>query len=135
MTLGITTYFFYLAISTAFTVWVGRTIYKNGRVFLIDAFHGNESLADSVNHLLVCGFYLISFGYISLVLNLGYTVADPQEAIEALSIKIGLVLLALGLMHFFNLFLFTHLRNRKSATHHHVPPVGPDAFTSVQQEA
>ncbi|HEX2271377.1 MAG TPA: hypothetical protein VHH35_17660 [Pyrinomonadaceae bacterium] len=135
MTLGITTYFFYLAISTAFTAWVGRTIYKNGRVFLIDAFHGNESLADSVNHLLVCGFYLISFGYISLVLNLGYTVADPQEAIEALSIKIGLVLLALGLMHFFNLFLFTHLRNRKSATHHHVPPVDPDAFTSVQQEA
>ena len=134
MTLGITTYFFYLAISCAFTVWVGRTIYKNGRVFLIDAFHGNESLADSVNHLLVCGFYLISFGYISLVLNLGYNVADPQEAIEVLSVKIGLVLFALGLMHFFNLFLFTHLRRRRSTTHHH-PPVGPDAFTSVQQEA
>ena len=51
MTIGISTYFVYLAISSAFTVWVGRTIYKNGRVFLIDAFHGNESLADSVNHL------------------------------------------------------------------------------------
>ena len=134
MTIGISTYFVYIAISSAFTVWVGRTIYKNGRVFLIDAFHGNESLADSVNHLLVCGFYLVAFGYISLILNLGYAVADPQEAIEALSIKIGLVLLALGAMHFFNLGMFTQLRKlRHSRTNE--PPVGPDAFTSVQQEA
>lgn len=134
MTIGITMYALYIAISSAFTVWVGRTIYKNGRVFLIDVFHGNENLADSVNHLLVCGFYLISFGYVSLALTLGYVVADAREAIEALSTKVGAVLLVLGLMHFFNLFLFTHLRRRKTE-HHHQPPVGPDAFTSVQQEA
>jgi len=133
MTFGITTYLVYVAISSAFTIWVGRTIYKNGRVFLIDVFHGNESLADSVNHLLVCGFYLISFGYVSLALTLGYTVFDAQEAIEALSTKVGAVLLVLGLMHFFNLFAFTHLRRRKTGRHHE-PPVGPDAFTSVQQE-
>lgn len=134
MTIGISTYVVYLVISSAFTVWVGRTIYKNGRVFLIDVFHGNESLADSVNHLLVCGFYLISFGYVSLALRLGYTVFDAQEAVEALSTKIGAVLVVLGMMHFGNLFLFTHLRRRKHLGHHQ-PPVGPDAFTSVQQEA
>jgi hypothetical protein len=134
MTIGITMYALYIVISTAFTIWVGRTIYKNGRAFLIDVFHGNDNLADSVNHLLVCGFYLISFGYVSLALTLGYTVFDAQEAIEALSTKVGAVLLVLGLMHFFNLFLFTHLRHRKTG-HHHQPPVGPDAFTSVQQEA
>ncbi len=133
MTFGITTYIVYLAVSSVFTVWVGRTIYKNGRVFLIDAFHGNESLADSVNHLLVCGFYLISFGYVSLALKLGYTIFDAQEAVEALSVKVGTVLLVLGLMHFFNLFLFTMLRGRKHK-HTNEPPVGPDAFTSVQQE-
>lgn len=133
MTIGITMYIVYIAISSAFTIWVGRTIYKNGRVFLIDVFHGNEHLADSVNHLLVCGFYLISFGYVSLALTLGYTVFDAQEAIEALSTKVGAVLLVLGLMHFFNLFLFTHLRHRKVGGRHE-PPVGPDAFTSVQQE-
>ena len=134
MTIGISTYVLYLAISSAFTVWVGRTIYKNGRVFLVDVFHGNESLADSVNHLLVCGFYLINFGYISFALKLGYTLFDAQEAVEALSVKVGSVLLVLGLMHFFNLFLFTTLRGRK-ARHSNEPPVGPDAFTSVQQEA
>ncbi len=134
MTIGISTYIVYLVISSAFTVWVGRTIYKNGRVFLIDVFHGNESLADSINHLLVCGFYLISFGYVSLALTLGYAVADAQEAVEALSTKVGAVLVVLGMMHFGNLFLFTHLRRRKHIGHHH-PPVGPDAFTSVKQEA
>lgn len=134
MTIGISTYVVYIVISSAFTIWVARTLHKNGRVFLVDVFHGNESLADSVNHLLVCGFYLISFGYVTLALTLGYTVFDAQEAIEALSTKVGAVLLVLGVMHFFNLFLFTHLRRRKNAAHHE-PPVGPDAFTSVQQEA
>ncbi len=133
MTFGIGTYVVYIAVSSAFTVWVGRTIYKNGRVFLIDVFHGNETLADSVNHLLVCGFYLIGFGYISLALKLGYEVINGQGAIEALSLKVGTVLMVLGLMHFFNLFLFTHLRRIKLARHHD-PPVGPDDFTAVQQE-
>ena len=133
MTFGIATYIAYVAVSSAFTVWVGRTIYKNGRVFLIDVFHGNENLADSVNHLLVCGFYLIGFGYISLALKLGYEVIDGQGAIEALSFKVGTVLMVLGVMHFFNLLLFTHLRRIKLGQRHD-PPIGPDTFTSVQQE-
>ena len=77
MDTGITTYAYliYLAISIALTIWVARTLHKNGRVFLVDVFHGNEPLADSVNHLLVVGFYLINFGYVSLALKLGYNVA------------------------------------------------------------
>ena len=134
MTIGISTYLFYLAISIALTIWVGRTIYKNGRVFLIDVFHGNENLADSVNHLLVCGFYLIVLGYVSLALKLGYDIKNTQEGIEALSWKIGTVLIVLGSMHFFNLLLFSRMRRRAQAHHTH-PPVNPDAFTPVQQEA
>lgn len=134
MTIGISTYLVYLAISIALTIWVGRTIYKNGRIFLIDVFNGNESLADSVNHLLVCGFYLIVLGYVSLALKLGYDINNAQEGIEALSLKVGMVLLVLGSMHFFNLFVFTHLRRRSHVRHHNQPPVDPDSFTSVQQE-
>jgi len=133
MTIGITTYLIYLAISIALTIWVARTLHKNGRVFLVDVFHGNEQLADSVNHLLVVGFYLINFGYVSLALKLGYNVSTAQEGIEALSVKVGMVLLVLGAMHFFNLFIFSRMRRRSSA--HSNPPIGPDAFTAVQQEA
>ena len=134
MTIGISTYLVYLAISIGLTIWVARTLHKNGRVFLVDVFHGNEALADSVNHLLVVGFYLINFGYVSMALKLGYVVATAEQAIEALSVKIGMVLIVLGGMHFFNLFIFSRMRRRTHARPSH-PPVGPDAFTTVQQEA
>ena len=136
MTIGLSTYLIYLALSIALTIWVGRTLHKNGRVFLVDVFHGNEALADSVNHLLVVGFYLINFGYVSLALKLGYTIQTAQQSVEALSVKIGMVLLVLGGMHLFNLFVFSRMRRRATAHHpHQQPPIGPDTFTPVQQEA
>ena len=51
-------------------------------MFLVDVFHGNESLADSVNHLLVVGFYLINFGYVSLALKLGYDIATARKGLR-----------------------------------------------------
>ena len=133
MNIVVSTYLVYLAISIGLTVWVAHTLHKNGRIFLVDVFHGNEALADSVNHLLVVGFYLINLGYVSMALKLGYAINSTQEGIEALSVKIGMVLIVLGGMHFFNLFVFSRMRRRTNRHQH--PPVGPDAFTSVQQEA
>ena len=109
------TYLTYLAISVALTVWVARTLHKNGRIFLVDSFHGNEPLADSVNHLLVVGFYLINIGYVSLALKHGAQAADFKEALETLSTKVGFVLIVLGGMHFFNLFIFSKMRRRATA--------------------
>lgn len=101
------TYVAYLLVSVAVTVWVARTLSRNGRIFLIDAFENNERLADSVNHMLVVGFYLINLGYVTLALKHGDVPASTQESIEYLSTKVGLVLLVLGAMHFFNLFVIT----------------------------
>ena len=128
----IVTYITYLAISVALTIWVARTLHKNGRIFLVDSFHGNQPLADSVNHLLVVGFYLINLGYVSLALKLGYDIVTPKEGIEALSVKVGTVMLVLGGMHFFNLLIFSRMRQR--ATQRNAPPpVTPDAFTPVRE--
>jgi hypothetical protein len=118
----IATHIAYLAISIGLTVWVARTLHKNGRIFLVDSFAGNESLADSVNHLLVVGFYLINVGYVTLALRYGTSASNGQEAIEQLSTKIGLVLLVLGAMHFFNLAVFSRMR-RRGLTNSHTPPV------------
>ena len=118
-----TTYIAYLAISICLTVWVARTLHKNGRVFLVESFHGNEEIADSVNHLLVVGVYLINVGYVTLALKFGASAANAQEALERLSTKIGLALLVLGAMHFFNLYLFSRLRRRNCATQQGLPPV------------
>jgi len=78
------------------------------------------------------GFYLINLGYVSMALKLGYDIASPKEGIEALSVKIGMVLIVLGGMHFFNLFVFSRMRRRASLVNA-PPPVTPDAYTTVQE--
>lgn len=119
-------YMVYILISVAVTVWVARTLHKNGRVFLIDAFGGNAELASSVNHLLVVGFYLINLGYVARALTTDRTVETLRQAIEMVSDKLGVILLVLGGMHFFNVYVFNRFRQRGR---HEIgkPPVAPDA--------
>ena len=119
------THLAYAAISIAITIWVARTLFKNGRVFLVDAFHGNEPLADSVNRLLVVGFYLMNIGFVSMFLRYGEKPTNAREAIEFLSSKVGIVLLVLGGMHFFNILVFSKARSR-AKLFEAPPPVAPD---------
>jgi len=113
MNFVVTTYTIYLALSVALTIWVAHTLHKNGRVFLLDATGGNTALADSINHLLVVGFYLVNLGCVCLVLKLGYQVTSAAVVFEALSRKVGAVLLILGAMHFFNLFVLSLMRSAR----------------------
>ncbi len=106
------TYAVYAAISLSLTIWVAQTLHKNGKIFLIDAFRGNEQMADSVNHLLQVGFYLVNVGFVSLFLRFGDTPNDTVSSVEYISTKIGIVLLALGGMHFFNMFNFANMRSK-----------------------
>ena len=106
MTPIVWTYIIYVALSILLAVWVANTLHTNGRIFLIDSFHGNERLADSVNHLLVVGFYLINIGYVALALREAVAPADLREVFETISRKIGVVMLVLGGMHFFNILVF-----------------------------
>jgi len=108
----ILTYTFYMTITVILTVWVANTLFTNGRIFLVDIFHGNELLADSVNKLLLVGFYLINIGYAVYTLQIFEEILTIQSVIERLSVKIGAIILILGGMHFFNLFVFFKLRKR-----------------------
>ena len=100
----------YLLSSAAITVWVARTLHTNGRVFLVQTFHGNEDLADAVNQLLVVGFYLVNLGYVAVALGWGTPFTTLAGAIEDVSTKVGRVLLILGTMHFGNLLAFGAIR-------------------------
>ena len=130
MTPIVGTYIIYIALSIPLTVWVAQTLHKNGRVFLIDSFHGNEQLAGSVNHLLVVGFYLINIGYVALALKEGIAPADLRGVFETISRKIGVVMLVLGGMHFFNIFLFSRMW-RRALLQSAPPPVPPQAHIPV----
>ena len=118
----VNTYLFYLALSIALTVWVGHTLHKNGRPFLLHAFENNALLTDAINNLLLVGFYLINFGFVTLALK-SAPVTGLQGAIELLSVKIGEVLLVLGGMHFFNMHMLHKIgrRLKKPA----LPPLSP----------
>ncbi len=126
-------YFVYLAASLTTTIWVAQTLRQNGRSFLIDAFHGNGELADSVNHLLVVGFYLINVGYVTLALRTAAQVATVRNVIELVCDKLGLVLIVLGVMHFLNLYIFNRLRRRGQADLR--PPFLPDRQISIPTES
>ncbi len=123
MNATVTTYGLYLIIALPLTIWVARNLFNNGRIFLVECFHGNEALADSVNRLLVVGFYLINFGFVALYLRVAEEVQQVRGIFEALSAKLGVVLLVLGAMHFFNLLVFTRMRKR--ATWDQAPPPLP----------
>ena len=122
----IITYSFYLVITIALTIWVARTLFKNGKVFLIDIFHGNKELADSVNNLLLVGFYLINIGYAVYTLQVTSAISNVQQVIEKLSLKIGLIILILGAMHFFNLYIFFTLRKKATQEAKYKTPVTPN---------
>jgi hypothetical protein len=115
----------YGATSLVLTVWLARVLFDNGAVFLSEVFGDNKELARAVNRLLVVGFYLLNFSYACLILP-SDPVSSLVAAIEVGARKLGLLLLTLGIMHFFNMYLFHRMRRRaKLATM--PPPVLPHA--------
>lgn len=105
------TYATYLVLVTLITIFVARTLSKNGVVFLIDGFGGNEALAHSINHLLVVGFYLVNLGFAMLQLNTYRNIETLDQALVFLSGKIGFVLMVLGAVHFANLLVINMFKN------------------------
>ena len=122
MNTSLNIYAAYFLVSLGMTIWVARTLHTNGRLFLVDAFSGNQQMADSVNHLLLVGFYLINLGFVLLFLRIGSKPADVVEGVEYISTKLGIVILVLGGMHFFNMFNFSKMRKKGLAQR---PPPRP----------
>src|ERR1035441_2598779 len=117
----------YAVITVSLTVWLARTLFKNGAVFLEDVFTDSPKMADAVNRLLVVGFYLFNLGYAALIMKAerGDTVIS---AVEVLAWKLGALLLSLGAMHFANLYIFYRIR-RRARLAQLPPPVVPQMRT------
>jgi hypothetical protein len=103
-------YIAYLALSIVATVWVAQTLHRQGRIFLIESFTGNEPVAKSFNHLRAVGFYLISLGTVAVLLPCGARPTDLAAAIESVGSKIGVVLLVLAMLHFLSVSILSLMR-------------------------
>ena len=115
MNAAIVSHIIYSTVSIGLTIWVGRTLFKNGQIFLVDAFHGNQDMANAVNQLLIVGFYLLNMGFVALFLRFGPRAETATEVFEFTSTKLGVVLLALGAIHYFNMFNIAKMRRKARA--------------------
>lgn len=105
-----TAYIVYILASVFITIFVSGTLSKNGKVYLVDGFDGDTELADSVNHMLVVGFYLLNLGFVLLRMRTGVEIDSVEELVVYLSSGLGFVLFALGIAHFFNMYVIHKFR-------------------------
>lgn len=122
----------YLTISIVMTIWVAQTLSRNGLAFLRDSFDGNDELACSVNHLLVVGFYLLNLGYITLSIRKGGNPTTLTAVVEDVSVRVGWVFVALGVLHLFNMYVINRWRrgaieDRRVAELDRRPPLRAEA--------
>ncbi|MEM8814738.1 MAG: hypothetical protein AAFX56_13600 [Pseudomonadota bacterium] len=112
------TYTIYIAVSIVITVYVSRTLSSNGYAFLVDGFKGNTKLAQSTNHLLVVGFYLVNAGFVLLRMQTGVSIQSVEHMIVYQAKGLGVVLLVLGLAHFFNMYVIHRFARGYSDSRH-----------------
>ena len=110
-------YVIYLPIALLLTWYVANTLFRNGLVFMRDIFFGREEIAKATNSLFKIGFYLLNIGFALFILQIYETLNGAQSIIEVLSNKIGGFSIYLGIMLFFNLFLF--FKGKKVAKQKH----------------
>ncbi|WP_376777024.1 hypothetical protein [Flavobacterium covae] len=109
-------YTIYLPIVIVLTFYVSKTLFKNGKTFMLDIFRGREEIATATNKLFETGFYLLNLGYALMILEINLYENTYQELIEKLSYQIGGFSIYLGVMMFFNLYLFFRGKRKSKET-------------------
>ena len=123
-------YIVYGAVSVGLTIWLARTLFAHGAIFLEDVFDERPGMANSVNRLLVTGFYMLNLGYAFLILR-SNVAPDALGAVETLITKLGILLVSLGVIHFVNMAVFWWIRNHR--TKPQLPPYLPPPPPAKQQ--
>ena len=122
-------YYIYLPVVLILTWYVAHTLFKNSKVFMLDIFHGKQEIAFSTNKLFEVGFYLLNLGFALTIRTISAVLTNKQEMVEILSSKIGGFAIYLGVMLFFNLYLFFRGRriSKQRAMENINPPMYPQA--------
>ena len=106
--LNFVAYLIYLPLVIILTWYVAHTLFKNSKVFMLEIFRGKTEIALSTNKLFETGFYLLNLGYAFLIMEITTEIGngDNRTLLETLSTRIGGFCIYLGIMLFFNLYLF-----------------------------
>jgi hypothetical protein len=112
-------YIIYLFITYLITVHVGLRFYRNGRVYILRLLHGDEKLTDSINNILLIGYYLLNLGYAALMINTWKTIITWTELVGSIGTMTGKIMLTLAIIHFFNMAVIYVISRRHNAINHH----------------
>ena len=106
------TYSIYILVTANVIVVVGYDLYAKGENLILELFQ-NIPFTQTVNKLLLLGYYLVNLGYLAITIpSLGYT-ETYKEVLELLGEKIGFVLILLGILHFQNIIVLHYLSRHK----------------------
>lgn len=108
-------YVIYSVVCAALVIGLAQVLHHAGGVFLQDSFKDNPELARGVTRLLDVGYYLVCVGYVAVSFQTYFPLDKIGQVAELISVKVGIFLLLLGCMHFFNLLLLAIFRRRAGA--------------------
>ena len=101
-----------LVISIAITIVVGRVLVVSGGPFLQEVFQ-DEKVTRSVNRLLSVLFLLITIGVLTII---SVWNIDVGSQLQNMVVKIGMVLIVLGIAYGISLLVLIRIRERRRAT-------------------
>ena len=112
MNIQIITYSLYLVSGALITLVVGRDLYHNGYLLILDLFN-NEDLAITIDKLLLTGYSLVNIGYVSLTLIQVGKIDSLASVLEQLAVNTGRIALILSYLHFQNIAFLAILSQRR----------------------
>ncbi len=109
--INIISYTIYFLITVPVIVLVGWKCYTIGRIYLLDLFTDIQ-ICNSVNRILLIGYYLMNIGYVTFSLSEGLETATPESFVVSMLTKIATTLLLIAVMHYINIFLLAYFRKQ-----------------------
>jgi hypothetical protein len=112
MNSNITAYIIYIILTVYIIFWIGRIFHRNGRLFILQLYKGDEQGTDTINNILLIAYYLFNIGYAFLKLKMWEHVRSPAELISSVSYHLGLLILILAVTHYFNMLIIYFLSKK-----------------------
>jgi hypothetical protein len=101
-----------LVISVALTIAVGRVLSMSGEPFLQEVFE-DKKVTRSVNRLLSVLFYLVTIGVLTII---SVWEIDVGSQLQNMVVKIGIVLIVLGIAYGISMLVLIRVRERRRAS-------------------
>jgi len=105
MNFNIFGYAIYLLVTLFIIVRVGKICYDNGNIFVSQLIPDHEDLCHKINQVLLVAYYLLNMGYCAVTIIGWKTIISPEQLLEIIAFRTGIIVLLLAVMHYFNIYM------------------------------